>query len=461
METKVEKVSASFMMQDCGRSFEVNTKEGQNAFSMLLNSARRKDEAGMEFDYAKQKNPIKKDEAVVKDTSFADKTKTVSKQKTELPEEELENETTKDVDQMLQMLCEMLGVTQEELVDQFDNLVNQVTELLMQEFGITEEELRSALDDMGMTMTQLFEPGNLMNVVVGLEHAGDNMAVLTNEELYGQLQSVADELNDIKESFLSDNGMTPEQLQQLEKNLNAERGLRPQEAAVKSQNVLWAQGEAPVLEQEQTLQTVETVVEKSTSHEQKSDHGQQMSGNEGFQQFVNSFVQNVDNANGQSFASQTVDMESIIRQLVEQVKIQVTEDVTSMEMQLHPESYGKLNLQVAIREGMLTAQLTVENEAVRRALESNIVQLKENMEQQGLKVDAIEVTIASHEFERNLEYNQDQQSAQEEQAKNGVRRQINLHNEELSLEELVAMSEAESLTRKMMLENGNSIDFNA
>ena len=129
-------------------------------------------------------------------------------------------------------------------------------------------------------------------------------------------------------------------------------------------------------------------------------------------------------------------------------------------MQLHPESYGKLNLHVSVREGVVTAQMAVENEMVRSALEAQVVMLKDEMAARGLKVDAVEVTIASHEFERNLdEGQQEQEHAQETDSH--THRRINLQSEPLTLEELMEMSESEALTRKIMLENGNSIDYSA
>lgn len=72
----------------------------------------------------------------------------------------------------------------------------------------------------------------------------------------------------------------------------------------------------------------------------------------------------------------------------------------------------------------------------------------------------IEVTIASHEFERNLEENQQNaaREQQEEQAAKTSRRNLNLN----SLDEMEgAMSEEETLAAKMMSEQGNSMDVTA
>lgn len=154
-----------------------------------------------------------------------------------------------------------------------------------------------------------------------------------------------------------------------------------------------------------------------------------------------------------------VDVEEIMRQVSHMTKVMVSQAESSIEMQLNPANLGKVYLQVVSREGVVTAQIAAQNEAVKEALESQVAILKENMNQQGIKVEAIEVTIASHEFERNLEQNQQNPSGQqEEEARQASRRNINLN----SLDELEgALSEEENLVAKIMSEQGNSVNLTA
>ena len=71
-----------------------------------------------------------------------------------------------------------------------------------------------------------------------------------------------------------------------------------------------------------------------------------------------------------------------------------------------------------------------------------------------------EVTIASHEFERNLEENQHNAAKEQQEAETRQqgRRNLNLG----SLDELEGlMTEEENLAAKMMSEQGNSMDVTA
>ena len=97
-------------------------------------------------------------------------------------------------------------------------------------------------------------------------------------------------------------------------------------------------------------------------------------------------------------------------------------------------------------------------EVVKEALELQMATLRENLTQAGVKVDAIEVTIASHEFEKNLEQNQKNPDEQLQEEKTTKRRNLSVD----SLDELQGvMTEEETLVAQIMKDNGNSIDFTA
>ena len=86
--------------------------------------------------------------------------------------------------------------------------------------------------------------------------------------------------------------------------------------------------------------------------------------------------------------------------------------------------------------------------------------LRENLNQQGVKVDAIEVTVSSHGFEKNLDSGQqrEQQEGEMQEANKKTRRSIRLD----SLDELSGlMTEEEMLVAQIMKDNGNSMDLTA
>lgn len=154
-----------------------------------------------------------------------------------------------------------------------------------------------------------------------------------------------------------------------------------------------------------------------------------------------------------------VSVRDIINQIVEAVKITAGSDTAKLEMQLNPENLGKMYLEITEKEGAVSAKIQIQNAAVKEAVEAQMAELKQNLNQAGVKVDAVEVTVASHEFEQNLEQDAEGEKQQaEEQEKALKQRRINLND----LDELSGlMSEEEALVAKMMAEQGNSVDFTA
>ena len=154
----------------------------------------------------------------------------------------------------------------------------------------------------------------------------------------------------------------------------------------------------------------------------------------------------------------SVNTTDIIRQIVDQISIAKTTGESVIEMQLNPENLGKLYINVTERNSEITARIAVSNETVKNALESQMAALRENLQDANIRVNDVEITIAPHEFERNLEQNagnengrQDGQQFTHQSSSNGVNRTG--HNE--------AASDEAGLAAQIMRDNGNSVDFMA
>lgn len=476
MATKINDISTNLLTNALNTMKESKTRKAEAAFQSFLNNAVTGNASqdkleGLQnlavdsgkTDYSKDKDFSEVEVKEVSDTKPLEKDEVETVDSVSV-EDETELTDMEKADKVLGEVCEEMGISREELLAQFEELMDSIAAILMEKFGVTEEDLYRVLETLGLSMTDLFNQTDLMNVVVELTGVQDIAAVLTDENLYGQIQEVVSELTQLKENTLLGQSLDAEQLQVLEKSVETVMNVETADDSklVMNKDTVLDAGadvdDAAATKQEPVLEIVSDKQNENNMNHQE----QQMTGNEAFQQFtgrVAQYAEQVMAANGNEFAQQA-DMEAIIRQVTDYVKLQVNAQTTSLEMQLHPDSYGKLNLQVSVRDGVVTAKLAVENEMVRQALETQIVQLREDMSEKGLKVDAVEVAIASHEFERNLEEGQENSERSSEDA-DTARRQINLREEGMSLEELTAMSEAEALTRKIMLENGNSIDFSA
>lgn len=152
--------------------------------------------------------------------------------------------------------------------------------------------------------------------------------------------------------------------------------------------------------------------------------------------------------------SNVADAENIMRQVTEFVKVNITANSTSMEMQLHPASLGTVNMQVISQNGQITAQFTVQNEAVKAVLENQLLTLQETLNEAGTKVSAIEVTVANYNLDKGTEGNTPENNKENGQ-KSSKRRNIDLS----SLDSLDDLDDEELMEAKVMEMNGNTVSY--
>lgn len=149
------------------------------------------------------------------------------------------------------------------------------------------------------------------------------------------------------------------------------------------------------------------------------------------------------------------DTDNIMRQVTDYVKVHISEDVTKMEIELHPASLGTVNMQINSQNGQITAHLTVQNELVKSVLETQMIKLQETFDEQGTKVSAIEVTVA--EYSLNSQSDNNYSEERNGRSYGSKKKGINL-NEIGSLDEL---DEEEQLEAKVMEMNGSSVNYTA
>lgn len=396
----------------------------------------------------------------------------------------------------------------DDTAEKLEAFEKKVTEVLSEKLGVTEEEVTEQMEVMGLTVLDLMDPSKLAGLVMELTGSEDIGSLLLSEDF----QQLLGQMGELSQELMAQLNLTPEEMTQLmeqmetmtqestdENLLVQDEGAGDIQPAVETdgakQNAGTAQTAGKVSSAEQTVQNAvrqesaeadgaKAVV--SGAQEQAEQQGQEEMTEDGADTSKDSLTEmtqskgteKAESPQGhityqtttqtinqgtvevtQTVVQTRIDVEDIIRQVSQMTRVSIAQGESSIEMQLNPANLGKVYLQVISREGAITAQIAAQNEAVKEALESQITILKENMNQQGMKVEAIEVTIASHEFERNLEENQQNPANQQEnETQKASRRNINLNN----LDELEGlMSEEEDLVAKIMADNGNSVDLTA
>lgn len=160
----------------------------------------------------------------------------------------------------------------------------------------------------------------------------------------------------------------------------------------------------------------------------------------------------------QSQSRLRVDTTDIIRQIVDSMSISNTTEESAINLQLTPESLGRMYINVSQKNSEISARIAVSNEAVKEALQTQMVNLKEALNNSGIRVNEVEITVASHEFERNLEQGAANDSRQQESTNS-----YNGSNSSDSGTDSDMMKDRaeERLVTQIMRDNGNSVDFTA
>lgn len=341
------------------------------------------------------------------------------------------------------------------------NVVGELGEKLLRELGISGEELSQMLTDT-QNMTEMVSSEQIPQTDSAVPE--DNVPEIMAQE------------NTVQVTMTQESDVSPQTVQDGKKNevpLDAlevsEESLDEESKFVVDKNTTDDQKNAS--DERNAYENGEDLAESVASESNKNGmlHGQKTAENPGVQtrnDVMGSVNQNItenvfaptqESVNG---ATTQVDVSDIIKQIVEFSRVTLSNTATTMEMQLNPENLGKIYLELTSKGGVVSAHITTQNEAVKEALESQLVEFKQNMNQAGVKVDAVEVAVGSHEFEKNLEQNakQEQQQAEEQEKAAKQTRHINLND----LDELSGiMTEEESLVAQMMADQGNSVDFTA
>lgn len=357
-----------------------------------------------------------------------------------------------------------LEKVQEVLGTIVQNLIGQITDT----FSVSEEELQGVMDELGMTETDLMDPVQLNELLMAVSGAEDSFALLTDEELYGNVKSILDLQKDLTGQAQEELQLTPEKWQDAVTKVVTEEPVitvevedHATDAAERSQSDV----ELPTVEQEpeEKIQAPVQNTQEEKTKDSGNRHESQTTGQQG-----NLLLQNLKEENflsglqqaSQTEGTQTTDTQDIMRQIMDYMKVSVKADSSDLEMQLHPQSLGTLHVQVASKNGVVTANFITQNETVKAALESQMVQLKESFAEQGVKVEAIEVTVQTHSFEQNLEQGRGNQSDQESEA--GVsRRRTRRINLNTAFAEDEPQTEEDRIAADIMSANGNTVDFTA
>lgn len=275
---------------------------------------------------------------------------------------------------------------------EIDEYTKELKEKLKDLLKKSDKEVEDLLEKLGLSMSDLFSPENLTAFILESFDASTIEEALSNEELSSALLDASKLLTEVVEELDFD-------------SISEMKGSKTGEDVKEEFNTSLIQKEDSANEKEVQ---VEVRKEGSDAKHEGSSRGN------GPENFVDVLAAKADLSSIQTESSALYESKQIVSQLIDQIRLNVSQTKTSMELVLNPESLGKIQVMVQSKSGVLTAHLNCENEITKEALESSLQQLKESFEEQGIKVEKVEVTIGNY----TSEYAEQEDQAKEQEKSN-------------------------------------------
>lgn len=386
--------------------------------------------------------------------------------------------------------------TESEVKKITDDISSQIVEKVTDDLDISEDELNNAMQLLGLTAMDLLNPANLSALYCEVTgNASDPQALVLNADftaLFNDVSEVASE-NDAQLDLLSqltasDDGEILDadivsSADTTEKTVDSSYD----DTAASGQNINDTADEAVKVYDGSTqdssyqnpdegtssgetgngITSDEKTQSKSLADSSFDDSGERVLHHDDGTHSDNSMLHasvseqlNTDTSfeMSQSQSRLRVDTTNIIRQIVDSMSISNTTEESAINLQLTPESLGRMYINVSQKNSEISARIAVSNEAVKEALQTQMVNLKEALNNSGIRVNEVEITVASHEFERNLEQGAANDSRQQESTNsyNGSNSSDSGIDSDMMQDRV-----EERLVTQIMRDNGNSVDFTA
>ncbi len=311
------------------------------------------------------------------------------------------------------------------LEDDVAKVMNDVKEAIQDSLDISEEELVRTMEVLGLSMIDLLNPASLQQLVLATSGNDDILSFVTNEELSNTYSNLLETIQGI----VSESNIPLDATAQVTKSEDflgvLEQAVNKEELAKANENhTTQSNTDYDVTEETEGVKDSEAnseiafSVERSSDSDEVSDSTDQSAKDslkksdssqvENFLNHVSNVTQTETDFDGQLSTVTTV--RDIANQIIEEIKVVIKPSQTSMELQLNPEHLGKVQLTLTSKEGLMTAQFTTQTQMAKEAIESQMQVLKQNLENQGVRVEAIEVNVSNFSFSGSNEAGNKQES---------------------------------------------------
>ena len=329
-----------------------------------------------------------------------------------------------------------------DVTDTVKEVCEDIKDAIKEEFDVSDEDIKVAMELLGLTALDLLSTAKVAELIEQLTGT-DALTLITNEDM---MQSFNNIINVVDEANAEIAGMLGVKTEEVGIVLG-QNDIAPvvnSEDTAKQDNVKESDAKNADDNINQTVDNQESLSEvlakKITTESDGKAKNNMSESNEAnnkvtYADVADNMISNITDTFADIITEDisTVKEADIVNQVIDSVKLMASRELTSMEVMLNPEHLGSVHITVTARNGIVSAQIAAQNEQVKTALENQMVTLREQFESQGLKVDAVEITVMAHSFEAGQNFGQSE--SERKQGESKVHRKLDLSSFDDELEE--------------------------
>ena len=329
-----------------------------------------------------------------------------------------------------------------DVTDTVKEVCEDIKDAIKEEFDVSDEDIKAAMELLGLTALDLLSTAKVAELIEQLTGT-DAITLITNEDM---MQSFNNIINVVDEANADIAGMLGVKTEEVGIVLG-QNDIAPvvnSEDTAKQDNVKESDAKNADDNINQTVDNQESLSEvlakKITTESDGKAKNNMSESNEAnnkvtYADVADNMISNITDTFADIITEgiSTVKEADIVNQVIDSVKLMASRELTSMEVMLNPEHLGSVHITVTARNGIVSAQIAAQNEQVKTALENQMVTLREQFESQGLKVDAVEITVMAHSFEAGQNFGQSE--SERKQGESKVHRKLDLSSFDDELEE--------------------------
>mgnify|MGYP006272664141 CR=1 FL=1 len=138
-----------------------------------------------------------------------------------------------------------------------------------------------------------------------------------------------------------------------------------------------------------------------------------------------------------SMAAKTMNLQNILDQMNNKMNFNALRQGNKVTMQLEPEFLGKIQMEVGVDNGSVTAKILADSNGVKELLNANLIKLKSALEEKGIEIDQFDVSVGYQEEDSAQENSSQQEFLFKQQQEKNKLNKFSLENDRQDLTEEV------------------------